>query len=587
MRIASGVLIGDRPFFLDPLYPYFIAAIYALAGHSYLAVGIVQALLGALVPPLLYWAARCWFEEPVPLLAGLMALVYLPSIFFGGILMKPGLSLFLVTAGLGLLSRALAGGGRGTWLAAGVVFGLAALTRGNLVLVLPIVLAWIALRKPLEGRPAAGARWGEALPFAIGVALMLSLSAMHNYAAAGEFILTTANGGQNFFIGNNPTNHTGEYQELPFVDPNPKYEQRDFEREAERRAGRELTDREISRFWFAEAWRWVRAHPGDWVGLEWRKLRSYWGAYEIPDSLNYYLYSEYAPLLRLPLPGFGLVGPLGLAGAALALRRRGWPRLLLIFTAAYTLSTILFFVFSRFRMVGMPVLFVLASFAAVELVRRWRAALARREGFGPALAASALFLVFFVFVNVPVRAVADSRGYRLASALGVPTQLETTGPAHFNLGVVWAALAKNAADPGPLLHQAEDELREAIRLDPRYSKFFVELGKVLAREERTAEAIETYQRAAVMEPQDWRIQHSLGLLYKRSADRAAAEAAFRRAFDLAPRQTASADELGRLLLESGRKAEAAHFFRQALDVKPDDRAAREGLAAASTEPVDE
>ena len=66
-----------------------------------------------------------------------------------------------------------------------------------------------------------------------------------------------------------------------------------------------------------------------------RKVRSFWGAYEIPDSLDYYLYRKTAPLLRLPLPGFGLLAPLGLLGALLSLGRRGWPQLLILFTAAY------------------------------------------------------------------------------------------------------------------------------------------------------------------------------------------------------------------------------------------------------------
>ena len=67
-------------------------------------------------------------------------------------------------------------------------------------------------------------------PLLVGAGLVLSLPAAHNYVVGGEWILTTANAGQNFFIGNNPTNSTGQYQQLPFIHPNPKYEQRDFER---------------------------------------------------------------------------------------------------------------------------------------------------------------------------------------------------------------------------------------------------------------------------------------------------------------------------------------------------------------------
>ena len=77
-----------------------------------------------------------------------------------------------------------------------------------------------------------------------------------------------------------------------------------------------------------------------------RFYTDYWGAYELPDNLDLYLYRESAPMLRLPLPGFGTVAPLGLLGALLALSRRGWPRALLLFVAVYCGSVVAFFVLS-------------------------------------------------------------------------------------------------------------------------------------------------------------------------------------------------------------------------------------------------
>ena len=70
---------------------------------------------------------------------------------------------------------------------------------------------------------------------------------------------------------------------------------------------------------------WIRDHPGRWLRLLWVKARNFWGAYEVPDNLDYYLYRGDAPVLRLPLATFGLVAPLALAGAWLLRRRPGWP----------------------------------------------------------------------------------------------------------------------------------------------------------------------------------------------------------------------------------------------------------------------
>ena len=589
LAIASGELLRSEPFFLDPLYPYFVGAIYSVFGHSYVAVAAIQGFLGALVPALVLLAARPWFGVAAARVAGVMAVLYLPSVYFGGLVMKPGLSLFLIALALWLISRALAGTGIRPWLFAGIVFGLASLTRGNLVLLLPLLSIWV-LARAADGKQSAVSlgtrvrdrrRWSQAFALSAGAALVLALPAAHNYVVGGELILSTANAGANFYIGNNPANESGEYQQLPFVKPNPKYEQEDFRREAERRSGRSgMSDRAISRFWFAESWGWVRSEKMAWLGLMWRKLRSFWGAYEIPDSLDYYLYRTTAPVLRLPLPGFGLLAPLGLTGAILALGRRGWPRLLLWFTGFYSLSVVMFFVFSRFRMVVVPALFALAGFAVVELLRRWKTARAA-GGYAPAVTATALLVVCTAFVNLPVRAMGDSWGYRIASAIGIPTKLESSMQGRHNLGVAYARLAKESDDSERLLRLAEEQLREALRLDPPYATVHVELGKVLARQERNREAIEIYRQAAQIEPSAFHIHHALGLLHRRLGQWSEAETAFQKALAIAPRHTASATKLGEVLLRQGRPDAAAEAFRHALRVDPGNVTAEAGLRAAT------
>ncbi len=589
-RIAAGQWFSDRPFFLDPLYPYFLGAVYTIFGHHYEPVAAIQGFLGAWVPPLLFLASRRWFDTSTAKLAGIMAAIYLPSIYFGGLMMKPGLSLVLVTIAMWLLSRALAGAGGWTWMASGVVLGLACLTRGNLILVLPFLAVWFLLRAngtsqspargPLE-RARDRRRWTEVGAFLGGAALVLALPAAHNYAVGGEWILSTANAGANFYIGNNPTNHSGEYKPLPFVHPNPKHEQRDFAREAERRSGRKLSDKETSRFWFSESWSWIRSEPWAWVRLMGRKTRSFWGAYEVPDSLDYYLYRTTAPVLRLPIPGFGLLAPLGLLGAVLSWRRRGWPRMLIVFLVTYPGTVILFFVFSRFRMVVIPALFVFAACGALELFRRWRNAVRRQDGYGPAVTATVLFLGFSVFVNLPVRAMAYTWSFRIATASGLPTRLETSAIGHLNLGVAYAALAKESENPDELLVLAETQLRESLRLNPPFAKVHVELGKVLARQQRNREAIDVYREGATIEPNDPLIHHALGRLHQRLSELDAAEAAFRKALSIVPQHTPSATRLGDVLLEQGRPAEAAEAFRHALRYAPGDLKAQEGLRRAT------
>jgi len=583
LSIAQGHLMGEAPFFLDPLYPYFIGVIYALFGRSLLAVAAIQSLLGALVAPLLFDAARRWFDRPVPQIAGVVAAIYPPSIYYAAVLLKPGVAVFFAALALWLLSSAMLKRSLTLWIASGAALGLTCLTRGNLWLVVP-VLAVAVMLSPERAQESGVRRrlgWQKAGALLAGVLAVLVWPAAHNWTVSGEPILTTTNWGQIYFIGNNADNPEGRFIELPFVRSIPVYEQVDFKTEAERRTGSELSHGEVSRFWFGEGLDWAASRPLDWAAIQWSKLRVFWGGYETPASLDFYHYRRYAPLLRLPAPGFGLLGPLGLLGAVLALGRPGWPRMLAIFAFAASIAVVVFFVLTRFRMVVMPSFFVLAAFGGVELYRRWRRAI-RAADWTPALWTTGLLLLLFAFVNLPVRATADCWSYRGAAALGLPTRLETTANANFNLGVTYAAVAKQADDPEEALGRAERELRASLEKEPRF-RTHVELGKVLARQQRDEEAITMYQAALALQPYDYRTRHSLGLLHRRVGNLTAAETAFREALRLAPRHTASAVRLGETLLDKGRMAEAAEVFRYALRLDPNDRAAREGLATAESE----
>src|SRR5204863_433542 len=57
-RIAGGDWIGREVFYQAPLYPYFLAVLYAIAGRHLLLVRTVQAIIGSAACVLLGLAAR-------------------------------------------------------------------------------------------------------------------------------------------------------------------------------------------------------------------------------------------------------------------------------------------------------------------------------------------------------------------------------------------------------------------------------------------------------------------------------------------------------------------------------------------------
>jgi hypothetical protein len=206
----------------------------------------------------------------------------------------------------------------------------------------------------------------NAVAFALGFLLMLTPVFMRNYYVTGEWILTTSQAGQNFYTGNNPSNWFGTYHVVPFVRPHPKYEEEDFRTKAEAMTGTRLTAREVSSFWFREAFKHMSQEPVFAAMVVLRKFTLFWSDLEVPDGWGMYLIERYSPALRISPITFGWLVTLSVLGIMASVRHSRDVRLLLGYVIAYSLSVIAFFIFSRYRVYIVP---PLAVFAALGI--RW------------------------------------------------------------------------------------------------------------------------------------------------------------------------------------------------------------------------
>jgi 4-amino-4-deoxy-L-arabinose transferase-like glycosyltransferase len=382
-RIAAGDWLGERAFYMDPLYPYALAALYRVAGRDLLLVRLVQVGLGI---------GTCWLVacigtrvagRRIGLGAALLFALYKPDIFFAAEIEKTTLSIFLTAVALAaFLARRP--------LLSGLGFGLATLTRANLLLAAPAGALVLAIARPRSP--------GGAVLFVAGFALAIAPVTWRNHAVSGDWVLTTTQGGQNFYMGNNPDNLSGSYGALPFLRMNPDYEEDDFHAEAERRAGTPLDARATSGFWWAETLRWMRAAPSTAAGLFARKLALMWNDYEIADNQDQYLLARDSWVMRLPLPGFGVVATLAAVGAMATIGALRPVRLLVGFAALYTLSVAAFFVFSRYRIQLVPALAPIAALGVREL---WTSATTRAARPFIRDAAVAVATAAFVFHTIP------------------------------------------------------------------------------------------------------------------------------------------------------------------------------------------
>jgi tetratricopeptide (TPR) repeat protein len=536
--IAAGDWIGHEVFYQAPLYPYFLAIVYAVAGPSALAVRVIQAALGGASCVLLAAAGRRFFSRGVGLGAGLVLALYGPAIFYTGLVHKMALDLFFTTFMLYALARAEApdqpDGARRQgprWLLlTGLGLGCLALTRENALAWLPVLLVAVALRRrrgeaagpggggrgpERRGQAAAAEGVRAAAWLLVGALFVLAPVAARNAALGGVPLVTTSQAGVNFYLGNNAA-ADGIYTPLRFGHGSFAQERQDAIELAEQASGRALSPAEVSGYWSGRAWSWISAHPGAWLRLLGRKWMLVWGAREIPDSDEPAVYRDVSIVLRATwVVSFGLLTPLALLGIVDSLRARRRVGVLVALLLASAASTAAFLVFGRYRVPMIPLLALFAVAGAGRLV-----ALARARREQPRELAAALALV--ALAAVAARFPRDERG-------------DPRAMAHYNLGVTLEA--EGEATRAAAAYQA------ALAANPAFVEAHVNLGALLARGGDLEGGIRE-ESAALREKPDDATAHT---------------------------------DLANALLQSGRLDEAEPHYRAALRLDPDFPAARAGL----------
>jgi tetratricopeptide (TPR) repeat protein len=361
LAILRGEWLGQRVYYQDPLYPFFLAGLYAVFGPDTLGVLIAQALLGAGSVVVISRIGARLGGERVGAVAGVLAASYQVFFFFDALLMKGTLKVFVFSTALWLALRAIEGASPLRWLAAGAALGVGCLIRPNALLFAPVLcfFAWRA-------RPRA------AVLCALGIAAAIGPSAVRNAVVGGDFVLLNSQGGQNFYIGNFRGNDGGTFVAPPFLRADPRYEEVDFRREAERAVGHPLRPSEVSSYWMRRGLEEIAADPLHFVRHTARKLLVFANAHEVADNESYDFFAAHVSrFLAWPLPGWGALLPFALCGFAFAWRDRR-AALLIAFFAAYAAGLLPFFVLSRLRLPLVPVVIAFAALALVGLAERWR-----------------------------------------------------------------------------------------------------------------------------------------------------------------------------------------------------------------------
>jgi tetratricopeptide (TPR) repeat protein len=604
-RIAGGELIGHDVFYQAPLYPYFLGAVYAVAGRSLLVVRVVQALVGSASCVLVAGAARRLFSsKAVGVVAGMMLALYAPAIFFDGLLQKSVLDVFFVCLALriiaGITDRVTAESPSvgpdvrrarlkqapqrrvrlqaepTRWLVLGLAIGGLALTRENALVFIVAIAVWAFVM----------ARVRSAALFLAGVAIVLVPVAARNSYVGGGFYVTTSQFGPNFYIGNNP-GADGTYASLRYGRGAPEYERQDATELAEHALGRQLTPADVSQYWTDRAMDFITSRPAAWLTLVGRKTALLLNATEMVDTESQATHAEWSWPLRVlgPVMHFGVLVPLAVFGVFVTWPLRSRLMVLYALALAYAASVVLFYVFARYRYPLVPFLVLFAAAALVEAAPFVRE---RRGGWTCAAAVIAAVVVsnWPMFPPGLMQAVTESN-------LGVALQEAhryDEATTHFRRSVAlkpdYAPAYSNLASALRLQGKVDESVatfRRALALQPDFPDAQYNLANALLAEGRTDEAIEQFQTALKSIPASVDVHNNLGiaLATKGRADEAMAE--FREALRLDPDSSIAHRNLADLLDGSGDTAGAIEHLRKAAALAPSDGAVHYDLGGVLLE----
>ncbi len=271
-EIANSNFWGSEVFFRAPLFPYILAITYKLFGLESAAIQVFHALLGIGTVVLTYLIANIHFGRRVARIAGICTALYPTLYFFELSLMPTALEVFTFTAAVYCLSRYQKNRTNVALAIAGIVLGLAALSRPTIlsfVLVLPLWL-WLLERKQNWKSIATKMIW-----VVVPMAIVILPVTIRNYMIEPDLVMISSQGGANFFIGNNQ-NADGQTVSFPFGQtPLNRYEDHIWSASqfiAKSKLRRELTSAEVSDYWFDQGMQFVTSHPADAIGLFRKKV---------------------------------------------------------------------------------------------------------------------------------------------------------------------------------------------------------------------------------------------------------------------------------------------------------------------------
>ncbi|HOL21975.1 MAG TPA: glycosyltransferase family 39 protein [bacterium] len=330
--------VNGEPFYMAPLYAYFLAFSHLITGGNLLLIAMIQLTIDVLLCFLIYYTGKILYNEWAGIIAAGLSIFYRTSIVYAATVLSDSLIYFLYILFIMLVYYSLQKPNFIRWVITGILLGLSALAKPTIAIFLPFFLVGLYVYPEKKFLPVDIKEKFQPLVIFFIVLIISGMVILpitvRNYYVSGKFIPICTNGPVNWRIGNS-TDSIGlfHYPEGKLLSPS------------------------SLAFW----------------KLFFRKMGFFFTSYEWPQNLNVHLMEKVIPVLKIAFVKFGFIIPAGLTG--LFVLFRNWKKnfIFITFTISNVLWVVLFFITDRYRLPAVGCFSVCAGSLIVWCIEKLKA----------------------------------------------------------------------------------------------------------------------------------------------------------------------------------------------------------------------
>ena len=331
--------------FRPPLYPSFLALIYRIFGHSYLAVRVVQAILGALTCIVIYFIALELIDRNAALISGLLAAVNISFIKSTEHFLTELIATFLISLIVFSLIKLKRSSSLSKQAFVGLLAGLIALTRSETLFFLPFVYGvWLCL-VCLKKYSLKVFLKNVSVTLCVFLSI-ISLWTFRNWRLHHAFVPITTSVGINLYSSYRPPQ--GKLFGFTANDDTVKL------------SGRLSSEVEQSKFLLKETFKFIRANLDKLPRLEFLKFAFFWSIFDWEIIGNgVYNFS------------FGFMLPFFVWGVVLGLKKRKHYLLIYAPILYFQITTLLLYGSPRFRIPCEPFIIIFSAIGIMYFFQKF------------------------------------------------------------------------------------------------------------------------------------------------------------------------------------------------------------------------